>query len=315
MPEIVRAMHAKSGLTEEVRRSTVTLAEAEQRVMEYVTSHVKDPRTAPLCGNSIATDRGFIARDMPLLDAHLHYRLIDVSSIKELCRRWYPRVYFGQPQKGLAHRALADIQESIRELNTTAHPLRPVARSDVETARPSPRALTAEGGNPGDNPVDGIAGGGVMISRHPPGGDRPGRDGMVVSLSWQSTGCGPGFVGFNSHQVTRHDESPSTRRGLRRHGPAGGRRPVQGVGVTSGRRWAPRRLVRQGASFTYSSSSCFQSVQPLPFCSLRSVPLTVIGSPIRVLAKSTPRWLIDTFTQPCDTLTRPCCPPTTVRRG
>jgi oligoribonuclease len=70
----------------------------------------------PLAGNSIATDRGFIARDMPELDAHLHYRMIDVSSIKELCRRWYPRIYFGQPEKGLAHRALADIQESIREL-------------------------------------------------------------------------------------------------------------------------------------------------------------------------------------------------------
>ena len=75
-----------------------------------------EPRTAPLCGNSIATDRGFLARDMPPLDAYLHYRMIDVSSVKELCRRWYPRVYFGQPQKGLAHRALADIRESIREL-------------------------------------------------------------------------------------------------------------------------------------------------------------------------------------------------------
>ena len=116
MPEVVRDMHEKSGLTEEVRKSMVTLAEAEDRVLEYVASFVKDPRTAPLCGNSIATDRGFLARDMPRLDAHLHYRMIDVSSIKELCRRWYPRVYFGQPAKGLAHRALADIRESIREL-------------------------------------------------------------------------------------------------------------------------------------------------------------------------------------------------------
>ncbi|RLP92865.1 MULTISPECIES: oligoribonuclease [unclassified Micromonospora] len=136
MPEIVRTMHAKSGLTEEVRRSAVTLAEAEDRVLEYVSGFVKDPRTAPLCGNSIATDRGFIARDMPRLDAHLHYRMIDVSSIKELCRRWYPRVYFGQPQKGLAHRALADIRESIRELEYYRRTIFvPLPGPDVETAK------------------------------------------------------------------------------------------------------------------------------------------------------------------------------------
>ncbi|WP_422738606.1 oligoribonuclease [Micromonospora sp. WMMD729] len=136
MPEIVQTMHAKSGLTEEVRRSAVTLAEAEERVLEYVSTFVKDPRTAPLCGNSIATDRGFIARDMPRLDAHLHYRMIDVSSIKELCRRWYPRVYFGQPQKGLAHRALADIRESIRELEYYRRTIFvPLPGPDVETAK------------------------------------------------------------------------------------------------------------------------------------------------------------------------------------
>jgi oligoribonuclease len=116
MPDIVREMHANSGLTPLVRQSTVTVAEAEAQVLEYVRTHVPDARTAPLCGNSIATDRGFIARDMPQLDAHLHYRMIDVSSIKELCRRWYPRIYYAQPDKGLTHRALADIKESIREL-------------------------------------------------------------------------------------------------------------------------------------------------------------------------------------------------------
>jgi oligoribonuclease len=136
MPEIVRTMHLKSGLTEEVRRSTVTLAEAEDMVLDYVTSFVKDPRTAPLCGNSIATDRGFLTRDMPRLDAHLHYRMIDVSSIKELCRRWYPRVYFGQPRKGLSHRALADIRESIRELEYYRRTLFvPLPGPDVETAK------------------------------------------------------------------------------------------------------------------------------------------------------------------------------------
>jgi oligoribonuclease len=117
MPDVVREMHAHSGLTEEVRKSTVTLAEAERRVLEYVREHVPDPNNAPLAGNSIATDRGFISRDMPALDAHLHYRMVDVSSIKELVRRWYPRIYYAKPEKGLAHRALADIKESIGELD------------------------------------------------------------------------------------------------------------------------------------------------------------------------------------------------------
>ena len=86
-------------------------------MLAYVREHVPEPRTAPLAGNSIATDRGFLARDMPELDAHLHYRMVDVSSIKELCRRWFPRVFYAKPEKGMAHRALADIHESIRELD------------------------------------------------------------------------------------------------------------------------------------------------------------------------------------------------------
>jgi len=117
MLDVVRDMHARSGLTEEVRRSTVRLADAEKLVLDYVRTHVPEPRTAPLAGNSIATDRGFLARDMPELDGHLHYRMVDVSSVKELCRRWFPRVFFAKPEKGLAHRALADIEESIRELD------------------------------------------------------------------------------------------------------------------------------------------------------------------------------------------------------
>ncbi len=116
MPEVVRDMHARSGLTEAVRQSTVSLAEAERLVLAYVRRWVPEARSAPLAGNSIATDRAFLARDMAELDGYLHYRMVDVSSIKELCRRWYPRVYYAQPAKGLAHRALADIIESIREL-------------------------------------------------------------------------------------------------------------------------------------------------------------------------------------------------------
>ena len=116
MMPVVREMHASSGLTEAVRASTTTLGDAETALLEYVRKHVPDAKSAPLCGNSIATDRGFLARDMPSLDAHLHYRMIDVSSVKELARRWYPRVYQSQPAKGLAHRALADIRESIIEL-------------------------------------------------------------------------------------------------------------------------------------------------------------------------------------------------------
>ena len=116
MIEIVTRMHTSSGLIDEVRASTIDVATAEAMALDYIREHVKQANTAPLAGNSIATDRGFIARDMPTLDSFLHYRMIDVSSIKELCRRWYPRIYFGQPEKGLAHRALADIHESIREL-------------------------------------------------------------------------------------------------------------------------------------------------------------------------------------------------------
>jgi oligoribonuclease len=116
MPEIVREMHAHSGLTDSVRASVVTVAEAEALALDYIRQYVPDARTAPLAGNSIATDRGFLARDMPTLDGYLHYRMVDVSSVKELCRRWFPRVFYAKPEKGLAHRALADIMESIREL-------------------------------------------------------------------------------------------------------------------------------------------------------------------------------------------------------
>ena len=116
MPDVVKEMHASSGLTDEVLASTVTLQEAERQVLDYVKQHVPEPKKAPLCGNSIATDRAFLTRDMPLLDDWLHYRMVDVSSVKELARRWYPRAYFNAPKKGGGHRALADIEESVQEL-------------------------------------------------------------------------------------------------------------------------------------------------------------------------------------------------------
>jgi oligoribonuclease len=145
MVDVVRDMHDKSGLTAAVRAATTTLEQAEDQVLEYVQKHIPEPRTAPLCGNSIATDRGFISRDMPRLDAHLHYRMIDVSSVKELCRRWYPRAYFGQPAKGLEHRALVDILESIRELEYYRRAIFvPPPGPDVETGKSIAAALVAE---------------------------------------------------------------------------------------------------------------------------------------------------------------------------
>jgi oligoribonuclease len=115
MNEFVRDMHTKSGLIEQFD-SGLDLEEAERIVLEYVQRFVPDARTAPLAGNSIGTDRMFLNRYMPNLDQHLHYRNIDVSSIKELSRRWFPRVYFNLPKKAGDHRALADILESIEEL-------------------------------------------------------------------------------------------------------------------------------------------------------------------------------------------------------
>ena len=115
MPDVVREMHTSSGLLDELDRGT-TLLDAQERVLAYVKEHVPTARKAPLAGNSVYVDRGFLSRDMPALDEYLHYRLVDVSSIKELVRRWFPRVYFNSPSKHGGHRALADIRESIEEL-------------------------------------------------------------------------------------------------------------------------------------------------------------------------------------------------------
>jgi oligoribonuclease len=149
MSDVVRAPHTKSGLLAGLGQG-VTLDEAQDIVLSYIQQHVSEPRRVPLCGNSIATDRSFIARDMPQLDAYLHYRMVDVSSIKELARRWYPRVYFASPAKRGGHRALADIRESVQELR--------YYRETIFVPEPGPDTATAReiaarlGGEPPENP-------------------------------------------------------------------------------------------------------------------------------------------------------------------
>jgi oligoribonuclease len=135
MNDFVREMHTSSGLIDEFENG-LSLADAEQAVLEYVKRFVPEARTAPLAGNTIGTDRMFLNRYMPALDSHLHYRNIDVSSIKELSRRWYPRVYFNMPKKDGGHRALADIKESIRELQ--------YYRKTVFVAQPGPSSDEAK---------------------------------------------------------------------------------------------------------------------------------------------------------------------------
>jgi oligoribonuclease len=134
MLDVVREMHTASGLLDELP-SGISIAEAQDIVLGYVRGHVAEPKKVPLCGNSIATDRWFIARDMPELDAYLHYRMVDVSSIKELARRWYPRTYFASPAKHGGHRALADIKESVQELR--------YYRDAVFVPQPGPDSVTA----------------------------------------------------------------------------------------------------------------------------------------------------------------------------
>ena len=117
MDDFVTQMHSDNGLLDDIKASTVSIEEAEDAVLGLVEKHCDPAHPAPLAGNSIATDRTFIRAQMPRLDAALHYRMIDVSTVKELSRRWFPKAYFNQPAKGMAHRALADIVESIRELD------------------------------------------------------------------------------------------------------------------------------------------------------------------------------------------------------
>ena len=137
MDDYVRTMHSGNGLLAEIERSTVTLEEAEDAVLALIEKHCDPAHPAPLAGNSIATDRMFLREQMPRVDAALHYRMIDVSTIKELTRRWYPKTYQNQPAKGMHHRALADIVESIQELD--------YYRRSVFTEAPGPDGDTARG--------------------------------------------------------------------------------------------------------------------------------------------------------------------------
>jgi oligoribonuclease len=116
MDDVVRAMHTGSGLLPAIERSEISLDEAGRQTLAFLRAHISEPRTIPLCGNSIGTDRRFLAAQLPDVENFLHYRSIDVSSIKELCRRWYPDVLADAPPKRGAHRALDDIRESIAEL-------------------------------------------------------------------------------------------------------------------------------------------------------------------------------------------------------
>lgn len=144
MGDFVRQMHTDSGLITEIPEG-ITMAEAEAQVLEYIKQWVKEERTAPLAGNSIGTDRMFLNRQMPQLDTFLHYRNIDVSSLKELSRRWYPRVYFQLPKKTGNHRALADILESIQELRYYRKAiLVPEPGPDSETAKGIANSLSAD---------------------------------------------------------------------------------------------------------------------------------------------------------------------------
>ena len=116
MDDVVRTMHTKSGLLATVESSTVSLGEAGAATLEFIRKHVPEPRTVPLCGNSIGTDRRFLAVQLPDVEEYLHYRSIDVSTVKELCRRWYPDAFAAAPEKAGGHRALDDIRESVAEL-------------------------------------------------------------------------------------------------------------------------------------------------------------------------------------------------------
>ena len=148
MEQVVRDMHVTSGLLDELATGT-TLEAAEQQVLAYIREHLPVAGKAPLAGSTVFVDRGFLARDMPELESHMHYRCVDVSGIKELVRRWYPKVYFASPDKTGGHRALADIRESIKELQYYRQTIFvPPPGPDADAARSAAGAVSAAAGAP-----------------------------------------------------------------------------------------------------------------------------------------------------------------------
>jgi oligoribonuclease len=143
MDTVVHEMHTRSGLLEAIRTSTISLADAGAATLSFIRTHVPEPRSVPLCGNSIGTDRRFLAAYLPEIEDYLHYRSIDVSGLKELVRRWYPKLAQASPQKGGLHRALDDIRESIEELRYYR---------DRVFVPPQPAAESAAAPGPGEQP-------------------------------------------------------------------------------------------------------------------------------------------------------------------
>lgn len=145
MDEVVVKMHTKSGLLDAIRASTVTVEEAEAATLEFLKQHAPEPNHLPLCGNSIGTDRRFLLRYMPSIENHLHYRSIDVSTIKELARRWYPGAYKAAPKKAEGHRAMDDILESVAELKHYREHMFKEPEKPVDPKEPTVEEITAPG--------------------------------------------------------------------------------------------------------------------------------------------------------------------------
>ena len=167
MDDVVRAMHTKSGLLDAIRSSEMGLEEAGRLTLDFLRHHIPDPGTVPLCGNSIGTDRRFLARWLPEIDRFLHYRSIDVSTVKELARRWYPDALAAQPRKVGAHRAMGDVLESVTELTY-------YRRAIFQPMRPAAAVEPGAGGGGGDTGGDAEDTGGATGGNTDAG--RPGED-------------------------------------------------------------------------------------------------------------------------------------------